>query len=482
MKKSASLTKRMVMGVAANAAIGVTLVLTLSIILNHVAATLNSVGERQLPMLMDISATRTALDRLQVAAYAHYALTTDAHTFNAWRQEQEHLLSIGINSLGLTDDPAQLAKILDNFATTMQQPNVDWDAARQQLGELAGLSGHIQKQLDTFTKNLTHETVNGTKAAQQQLTTAIQIAFSFAGLLAGIAFIALRWGRHRIVKPVTDLTFTIERASSSHNLEIHFDAPFADEVGRAATALNHLFTTFSGIISTVRKVSSDLFNTSEKLNHVVTRTRNNVSRQAHEADQLMDVVSSFARQIEEVARQAESAAMAAETGRDEAQTGNTEVNQAARFMSELAANIEKNADLIQQLGTESKRISGLVLSIEEIAKQTNLLALNAAIEAARAGESGRGFAVVADEVRTLAKRTQGTTNEIQSVIDRVTELVDASVRVMDITCTVADESVKQAKRAGNSLTDIRQAIEMIVAANSAIAQAAKQHQEQAIDV
>lgn len=73
----------------------------------------------------------------------------------------------------------------------------------------------------------------------------------------------------------------------------------------------------------------------------------------------------------------------------------------------------------------SRKISGIVSTINGIAEQTNLLALNAAIEAARAGDAGRGFSVVAEEVRSLAQKSSASAGEIDGLVDETNQRVSA---------------------------------------------------------
>ncbi|MDH5614007.1 MAG: methyl-accepting chemotaxis protein [Gammaproteobacteria bacterium] len=186
--------------------------------------------------------------------------------------------------------------------------------------------------------------------------------------------------------------------------------------------------------------------------------------------------------VQEIAKSAASAAEAAHEADVEADKGKIVVTEAMGAMSALSDRIDSTSSAVASLAADTDAIGSVLDVIRGIAEQTNLLALNAAIEAARAGEQGRGFAVVADEVRTLASRTQESTQEIQSMIERLQDGASNAVTAMGKGKEQTVKSEELVENAVESLAMIAASVAMINTMNAQIASAAEEQGAVAEDI
>nr|WP_315103939.1 methyl-accepting chemotaxis protein [uncultured Catonella sp.] len=119
------------------------------------------------------------------------------------------------------------------------------------------------------------------------------------------------------------------------------------------------------------------------------------------------------------------------------------IAQLIKATERLKDSAENVHSVILNTNDRASQISSASNMIKSISDQTNLLALNAAIEAARAGEAGKGFAVVAEEIRKLAEQSNKFTEEIQEIVQGLTEKVTETVNIMELVGgTVAEQNEK----------------------------------------
>lgn len=300
------------------------------------------------------------------------------------------------------------------------------------------------------------------------ITTLLSLAVAYIGmrLLTRPLNKAIQQARDKVRNPLMQYVYT------GHT----------DEAGELLLAMKMHQSELGAILGRVSDSSLTLSRNAEHLAVRVEETGQDIQRQQAETDQVAKAINEMSTTIQEVANHAGQTAEAATAARGEAAAGMTVVQDTRRAIETLAGEVDEAAAVIEQLRKDSDDITTVLEVIGGIAEQTNLLALNAAIEAARAGEQGRGFAVVADEVRTLASRTQGSTREINAMIERLQTAARKAVEVMGASRDKVASSVNQAGKAANSLQSITDAVNIISDMSAQIATAVEQQSAMADEV
>lgn len=263
---------------------------------------------------------------------------------------------------------------------------------------------------------------------------------------------------------------------------------------------NHVLETLHGSIGSVAKASAENGRAADRLLEQGDRLSQGMAEQQREVGRIAAASEEMTQNIAQTEHQAVSVLEVAQSAEKAANEGKGSVNKTRHSVDALAQILAESGKKVESMADSAKEIRSVLQVIDALAEQTNLLALNAAIEAARAGEAGRGFAVVADEVRSLASKTQGSTDQIEKSIERLTQTSRESVQAVN-SCLEQisetqdyseqsdrwlDEIATQSKQLGGAIQDITASLQQQSKASAEVTEStqflselSQTHEEQA---
>jgi len=270
---------------------------------------------------------------------------------------------------------------------------------------------------------------------------------------------------HSVVQSLRDI------AKGDGDLRKRIEVTSHDEIGELVRWFNTFIELLHGDIRRVVASVHQLSDMTASMATIVAQADRSLTQQQALAAQVTDEVNLMATRVDQMAKNATSASSAAQTADSAASEGLTYVAKVISQAKDLARHADGATEILQQLKSDSQKITEVVDVIQDVSNNTHMLALNASIEAAHAGEHGRGFAVVADEVSRMAGRTQESTIRITEIVDKLQQTTARVTEIIMLSQQETDSTLEQAKGSGDMLHRISERVGTINTMNTAIAQA-----------
>lgn len=351
-----------------------------------------------------------------------------------------------------------------------QSVNAITQQLNQRLADLKQVTAQLQQQ--------------AAESEQQARVNAQRAIYTIVGIAIASTIIALLVTlsvSHSIKRPLKVMMQSLDTIAQG-DLTTEIAIKRRDEFGQIASSVNHLTENLRHLVSNIMNMATQIGLESDKATQTSDNTKQCIGQQSIQSSSVATAVVEMESAVYEVAKSAETTLAEVIAADQLAKDSRVAMDDNIRHVEQLNQEINRAAEVINALRTESDNIGKILDVIRDIAEQTNLLALNAAIEAARAGEQGRGFAVVADEVRHLAMRTQEATNEIHNMISVLQEQAHQAVTIMNSSQQQTVQSAEQVREFAGVINNMQKTLAQIHEMSAQIAAAAEQQSNVAKEI
>lgn len=334
--------------------------------------------------------------------------------------------------------------------------------------------GKIRKIIRELLEGQEHEGQNAVEKAVHTADSTIRMT-----VITSLAVLALGGGmilflRRVIALPLRQLSVVAERVAAGDLTGTVETADRKDEVGALAEV-------FRNMIETLRSQLQDITEGVFLLGSSATEISTSTSQFAAGASETATAISETTTTMEEVRQTAEIANQKARQVAEIAQktalvseAGKKATGETVSGINRIREQMESIAASMVQLSEQSRSISDIIATVDDLAQQSNLLAVNASIEAAKAGEQGKGFAVVAQEVRSLSEQSKQATTHVRSILNDIQKATNAAVMATEQGGKAVEAGVRQSAEAGEAIEELASRIAESAQAATQIAASSQQ--------
>lgn len=311
-------------------------------------------------------------------------------------------------------------------------------------------------------------TLQRSSSAMAMVTRIIPLSLvvSLLGVIAAAVVISLV--AKKLTNPIISITELIGNASDG-DFTARADENTNNELGTLSQSFNKMtgkvssilgrFTTFSGEVVQSSGRLQDIERDVDDISHSLRKISDGTDAQNEEVNRIISLSAELEEKFGQLREKNRELLTDVQDTILSQENGAKSVAGLEQQNLRTTKVMDESYHRILALDEESKKIAGIVSTIDEISSQTSLLALNASIEAARAGESGRGFAVVAESIGKLAQDSSEATANIETIITALCQEIQETVTGIASIKDGVDGQTETVGQVKETFTDFRKLME-----------------------